>query len=129
MIKETCSGLNELQEFKKLVFCFFFSSRRRHTRWTDDWSSDVYSSDLRVRRDPAHHQRPPRGRGRVLWRQGRLVGVRRRPHPGPALRRGCPAERCRGADRGRPRSEERRIGKECRSRWSPCGGKEKMSGG
>src|SRR5690348_18494773 len=29
---------------------FFFSSRRRHTRWTGDWSSDVYSSDLPVRR-------------------------------------------------------------------------------
>src|SRR4051794_41336145 len=28
-----------------LVF-FFFSSRRRHTRWTGDWSSDVCSSDL-----------------------------------------------------------------------------------
>src|SRR5690348_17656484 len=26
--------------------CFFFSSRRRHTRWTGDWSSDVCSSDL-----------------------------------------------------------------------------------
>src|SRR5690348_18485961 len=24
----------------------FFSSRRRHTRWTGDWSSDVCSSDL-----------------------------------------------------------------------------------
>src|SRR5438876_322594 len=24
---------------------FFFSSRRRHTRWTGDWSSDVCSSD------------------------------------------------------------------------------------
>src|SRR5271156_5318209 len=29
-----------------LAFCFFFSSRRRHTRWTGDWSSDVCSSDL-----------------------------------------------------------------------------------
>src|SRR6267154_4793572 len=28
---------------------FFFSSRRRHTRWTGDWSSDVCSSDLRCR--------------------------------------------------------------------------------
>src|SRR5690348_14385850 len=28
------------------VGCFFFSSRRRHTRWTGDWSSDVCSSDL-----------------------------------------------------------------------------------
>src|SRR6267154_4921718 len=26
--------------------CYFFSSRRRHTRWTGDWSSDVCSSDL-----------------------------------------------------------------------------------
>src|SRR5438309_8976887 len=28
------------------VFFFFFSSRRRHTRWNCDWSSDVCSSDL-----------------------------------------------------------------------------------
>src|SRR6266581_8397820 len=29
------------------ILCiFFFSSRRRHTRWTGDWSSDVCSSDL-----------------------------------------------------------------------------------
>src|SRR5437762_9977313 len=26
--------------------CFFFSSRRRHTRYIGDWSSDVCSSDL-----------------------------------------------------------------------------------
>src|SRR6266581_4174880 len=30
------------------VIFFFFSSRRRHTRWTGDWSSDVCSSDLLV---------------------------------------------------------------------------------
>src|SRR6267143_6330638 len=29
-----------------LNFFFFFSSRRRHTRWNCDWSSDVCSSDL-----------------------------------------------------------------------------------
>src|SRR4030043_2069248 len=29
-----------------LFFCFFFSSRRRHTRCSRDWSSDVCSSDL-----------------------------------------------------------------------------------
>src|SRR5690348_1118425 len=28
-----------------IVQFFFFSSRRRHTRWTGDWSSDVCSSD------------------------------------------------------------------------------------
>src|SRR5438309_7606427 len=29
-------------------FFFFFSSRRRHTRWNCDWSSDVCSSDLKL---------------------------------------------------------------------------------
>src|SRR5689334_24354022 len=38
-----------------MIYClylcfFFFSSRRRHTRWNCDWSSDVCSSDLRDRR-------------------------------------------------------------------------------
>src|SRR3989449_11742753 len=28
------------------LWCFFFSSRRRHTRCSRDWSSDVCSSDL-----------------------------------------------------------------------------------
>src|SRR5437588_744356 len=32
-----------------LVFRFFFSSRRRHTRSLCDWSSDVCSSDLQQR--------------------------------------------------------------------------------
>src|SRR5205814_2759194 len=41
------------------LFCFFFSSRRRHTRCLSDWSSDVCSSDLvdaageRVEYDPS----------------------------------------------------------------------------
>src|SRR2546429_8360523 len=29
-----------------MLVCFFFSSRRRHTRCSRDWSSDVCSSDL-----------------------------------------------------------------------------------
>src|SRR5690606_39891672 len=29
-----------------VVMTFFFSSRRRHTRFSRDWSSDVCSSDL-----------------------------------------------------------------------------------
>src|SRR2546429_1551751 len=29
-----------------MLFLFFFSSRRRHTRCSRDWSSDVCSSDL-----------------------------------------------------------------------------------
>src|SRR5690606_12166436 len=35
---------------------FFFSSRRRHTRFSRDWSSDVCSSDLLVRIGDAVHQ-------------------------------------------------------------------------
>src|SRR5262245_62228609 len=36
-----------------VVLCyFFFSSRRRHTRCLSDWSSDVCSSDLAVRKLP-----------------------------------------------------------------------------
>src|SRR5690625_6819524 len=34
---------------------FFFSSRRRHTRWPRDWSSDVCSSDLRLTRSSKFH--------------------------------------------------------------------------
>src|SRR5256885_5818134 len=33
---------------EQCVYCFFFSSRRRHTRLQGDWSSDVCSSDLYV---------------------------------------------------------------------------------
>src|SRR5690606_39963042 len=29
------------------LVCFFFARRRRHTRFSRDWSSDVCSSDLR----------------------------------------------------------------------------------
>src|SRR5689334_23385298 len=47
---------------------FFFTSRRRHTRWNCDWSSDVCSSDLagrdsrllgERRRDPESEAIPP----------------------------------------------------------------------
>src|SRR2546421_12062975 len=38
--------------FKTLYnYFFFFSSRRRHTRSDRDWSSDVCSSDLALKRD------------------------------------------------------------------------------
>src|SRR3712207_6657979 len=40
---------------RKILSIFFFSSRRRHTRYWRDWSSDVCSSDLQVRpRDNWH---------------------------------------------------------------------------
>src|SRR6266550_4653698 len=45
---------------------FFFSSRRRHTRCSRDWSSDVCSSDLHVerkRRTEREGSDPPEGAG------------------------------------------------------------------
>src|SRR2546430_3765886 len=50
---------------------FFFSSRRRHTRFDCDWSSDVCSSDL--------HHVAPHGAGRPL--------ACRAPQPGQHLER------------------------------------------
>src|SRR5256885_5924126 len=95
-------------------FFFFFSSRRRHTRLQGDWSSDVCSSDLlgfgrgrnrgRVAVAPGRGRIPIRSRG-LLNRQGDVLRSPCRLH----------GEICHGAGR----SEERRVGKECRSRWSP----------
>src|SRR5690606_40226312 len=57
---------------------FFFSSRRRHTRFSRDWSSDVCSSDLAAR--PA-----PGARRRRRWRRAPAA---RRPPPGRSAVRG-----------------------------------------
>src|SRR5207253_4325147 len=48
--------------FRVIIYScnFFFSSRRRHTRWPRDWSSDVCSSDLtggRVWKSPITRKR------------------------------------------------------------------------
>ena len=56
-----------------------------------------------LRRHPADHQGPPRGRGRHRAREGRLGGVRRRPHAGAALRREHGRRHRQGARRRRPR--------------------------
>src|SRR3712207_9433184 len=62
-----------------LIGFFFFSSRRRHTRYWRDWSSDVCSSDLECR---------VRGRGgtRLVRRGG---GRGRGDQRGPAWRAGA----------------------------------------
>src|SRR5260370_24718281 len=96
------------------VAVFFFSSRRRHTRFKCDWSSDVCSSDL--------------ARWSELLREF-LRSALLMPHAQEVQRRIQPVKiRQRHFPRGialqivaedRPRSEERRVGKECRSRWSP----------
>src|SRR5438093_6091152 len=97
---------------------FFFSSRRRHTRLVSDWSSDVCSSDL-ARAAPQHAERVVDVAAQVV-NPADHVDV-----PGSFLRQRRVAEAAEGcASRLRlthsisnVRSEERRVGKECRCRW------------
>src|SRR5947209_19872184 len=94
-----------------LFFFFFFSSRRRHTRYWRDWSSDVCSSDLRrsVRSSSRHPDQ-------LQARDADVFDAQRGWADGEGLRR-----------RGRrgSRSEERRVGKECRSGGAPYHEKKK----
>src|SRR2546421_7588542 len=99
------------------MFFVFFSSRRRHTRSDRDWSSDVCSSDL---------HRLFRGAGTPASRKSRwdktsfiqLASVTllwRLSLDKPASF--WPLTYLFRSSFNR--SEERRVGKECRSRWSP----------
>src|SRR5690606_40227445 len=97
--------------------CFFFSSRRRHTRLSRDWSSDVCSSDLQpaYQRDDALAGFWAEDRHRLA--DPRCVELLTLDHD---LARDRDPDRT--ADianrREQPRrSEERRVGKE---RGSPC---------
>src|SRR2546427_7012022 len=83
---------------------FFFSSRRRHTRFDCDWSSDVCSSDL--------FQNPPSA---AFWNK-QIQEARELKQD----RHKTSDENYENLRNGKDnRSEERRVGKECRSRWSP----------
>src|SRR5207249_9006456 len=86
------------------VLFFFFSSRRRHTRSKRDWSSDVCSSDLTfgLRYD---WQSTIEDRNNVAPRFAYAFA----PAPKTVLRGGA------GIFYDN-RSEERRVGKECRFR-------------
>src|SRR5207253_3422032 len=100
------------------ILLFFFSSRRRHTRWPRDWSSDVCSSDLELSAVlPIGLEEHPRRESTGL--PGGDQGVEEvsiRVHQ----RRQYPVQRFVEYSRIRHRSEERRVGKECkcrRGRW------------
>src|SRR2546430_9050208 len=93
---------------------FFFSSRRRHTRFDCDWSSDVCSSDL--------FQGPITGIG--LLTGGAILTIMITPIISAVVRdvlAAVPSTQREAALAlgATKRSEERRVGKECRSRWSP----------
>src|SRR5690606_40108484 len=86
---------------------FFFSSRRRHTRFSRDWSSDVCSSDL-----------PTPKPGSTM--HAYVYKSLRKADTYVYLAARDDFERLPGPLRGQLRSEERRVGKERRSRWSLC---------
>ena len=77
-------------------FFFFFSSRRRHTRCSRDWSSDVCSSDLIIVEKEVTDYVKEFGSDTQIKKLNTYA-------KGGEVKR----------------SEERRVGKECRSRWSP----------
>src|SRR5207247_7844585 len=91
---------------------FFFSSRRRHTRSTRDWSSDVCSSDL-----------PPiAGEGAgvqvIYCIVPRSLESRAREKLAHSLTDVEVIVELRDGERRQSgRSEERRVGKECRGGW------------
>src|SRR5207237_7593674 len=94
---------------------FFFSSRRRHTRFKCDWSSDVCSSDL-------HHGVGPVARGDPRLSTGDDNSGRDGPWRVESWHDSSPlvvldllTSRALG-ERG-TRSEERRVGKERRVGW------------
>src|SRR5256885_3747803 len=103
-----------MQENDCSSFFFFFSSRRRHTRLQGDWSSDVCSSDL--------------GSLAKFVEKGRLTAAERDAALSQ-LSIGADLDEFADVDfvveaiaenvDAKIRSEERRVGKECRSRWSP----------
>src|SRR5690606_39396653 len=85
-------------------FLFFFSSRRRHTRFSRDWSSDVCSSDLEAVGDLT---------------QGQLIGGEEVLAQTQTDHQRAAAACGEQTIRLFRRSEERRVGKEYRSRWAP----------
>src|SRR3712207_7747555 len=95
-----------MQNRREKRVIFFFTSRRRHTIYWRDWSSDVCSSDRGHGASPlteAFLNLPDRPDHQLNTAEG----LRKRHME----QKDSSAKLC--------RSEERRGGKECRSRWSP----------
>src|SRR5699024_11476071 len=85
---------------------FFFSSRRRHTRSKRDWSSDVCSSDL--------------GYNEMIKAQNQYSEQQYPTMPFIVVIVDELADLMMVASNEVERSEERRVGKECRSGWGPA---------
>src|SRR5205807_7137304 len=109
-----------------LFYFFFFSSRRRHTRLQGDWSSDVCSSDLLL--DGNHEVLVAAVKQFAERCDADLAALLH-----SELRSSLTAYEDLKGRTGRLdfldlRSEERRVGKECRSRRSACRGRRSRSG-
>src|SRR5688500_3654001 len=65
-----------------LALCFFFSSRRRHTRLQGDWSSDVCSSDL-------HQQTAAMTNSAITSASRTRTAAKAGARPPPPVRRSC----------------------------------------
>src|SRR5699024_12105603 len=98
--------------------CYFFASRRRHTRSKRDWSSDVCSSDL-VADDGAEHavQCGLRVAGIKLSSSVEAAGPGRDVQSAGGVSHRNDG-RVGSADEPQRRSEERRVGKEGGARWA-----------
>src|SRR5256885_6248138 len=97
-----------------LLLCFFFfSSRRRHTRLQGDWSSDVCSSDLTRSLAEGVRVFAISIVISIILGTGEVASI--------VLIVGLTLFYTfeGGMTAVIWRSEERRVGKECRSRWSP----------
>src|SRR5205807_7946722 len=98
---------------------FFFSSRRRHTRLQGDWSSDVCSSDLDLSATGLHKELRLTCEGRARRVAELVAELPDEPwliwcntnYEADALKAIVPGV-------VEVRSEERRVGKECRCGWS-----------
>src|SRR5690606_41065006 len=104
------------------TYLFFFSSRRRHTRFSRDWSSDVCSSDLIIEKGKDALETP------VDPKTIKPVMPKEEPAPPVEDGKAAPVLLPLGAQVTifeTDRSEERRVGKECRYWWSPYHEKKK----
>src|SRR5207302_7699838 len=94
----------------RLGIVFFFSSRRRHTRFSRDWSSDVCSSDLQL------SSLLPSKKNTSSYRRGDAIF--RKTSWALRIMRAIDLYQLMslfGKTLWPSRSEERRVGKECRS--------------
>src|SRR5690606_40572592 len=100
-------------------FFFFFSSRRRHTRFSRDWSSDVCSSDLFDSLITISKLSPKDSSFKIFTWQLVINDNLVRQHGAIQMKTNDGSLKLFPLI-DKSRSEERRVGKECRSRLMRC---------